>query len=95
MFLARDGHGRKKTAENLATVSAAIEENLRQLVRKLAKNFILPKSSMHELIHRDLGMKSRVIQSRPPLVEATRLRHLEKSRVLLNFLKSLVTSGLI
>ena len=92
----RSGRPRSvRTAENVATVSAAIEENPRQSIRKLAKKFSCPKSSMHELIHHDLGMKSRAIQNRPRLTEATRLRRLEKSKMLLNFLKSPVTSGFI
>ena len=47
------------------------------------------------MIRKDLNMESRMIQNRPPLTEATRFHRLEKSRVLVNLLKSPVISGLV
>jgi len=92
----RSGRPRSlRTPENVAAVSEAIEENPRQSIRKLAKKFSFPETSMRELIHQDLNMESRVIHNRPRLTEATRLRRLEKSKLLLNFLKSPVTTGFV
>ena len=84
----RSGRPRSiRTSENVAAVSLAIEENPRQSIRSLARKFHFPETSMRELIHEALHMKSHAIQNKPRLTEATRLRRLERSKVLLYFLK--------
>lgn len=75
----RSGRPRSiRTSENVAAVSLEIEENPRQSIRSLARKFHFPETSMRELIHEDLHMKSHAIQSKPRLTEATRLRRLER-----------------
>ena len=46
------------------------------------------------MTYQDLNMKSRLVQSRPRFTEEVRLRGLEGSQLLLNFMKSLRTANL-
>ena len=46
------------------------------------------------MTYEDLNMKSRSVQSRPRFNEEVRLRRLEGSQLLLNFMKSLRTANL-
>lgn len=92
----RSGRPRScRAPENVAAVSQAIQDNPRQSIRKLAKKFSCHEKSMRNLVHHDLGMKSRTIQDKPRLTESTRLRRMERCKFLLNFMKSRNTANLV
>ena len=79
--------------ENVAAVSRAIQDNPRQPIRKFARKFGCHEKPMLNLFHHDLGMKSRKIQDKPRLTESTRLRRMERCKLLLNFMKSSNTAS--
>ena len=83
----RSGRPRSvKVPENVTAVSQAIQDNPRQSIRKLAKKFGLQESSLLNLVHHDL-MQSRKVQDTPRLTETTSLRRMERSKILLTFIK--------
>ena len=77
-----------RTLENVTAVSQAIKDSPRQS----SGNY--QKLSIRSMIHQGLNMKSRTVQSRPRFTEEVRLRRLEGSQLLLNFMKGLRTANL-
>ena len=80
------GSGRPRSVvplENVTAVSQAIKDNPRKSSGSCQKLFI------RGVIHQDLNMKSRSVQSRPRFTEEVRLWRLEGGQLLLNFMKSL------
>ena len=68
----RYGGGKGRTARTKATVravAAKIARNPRRSMRKLAIEHGISKSAMARLVHHDLGMVSRAVQSRQLITE--------------------------
>ena len=85
------GSGRPRSARtltNVTAVSQAIKDNPRQ------SSGNCQKLSIRSMTYQDLNMKSSSVQSRPRFTEEVRLRRLEGSQLLLNFIKSLRTANL-
>ena len=85
------GSGRPRsdrTLTNVTAVSQAIKDNPRQ------SSGNCQKLSIRSMTYQDLNMKSSLVQSRPRFTEEVRLRRLEGSQLLLNFMKSLRTANL-
>ena len=72
----------------MTAVSQAIKDNPRQ------SSGNCQKLSIRSMTYQDLDMKSKSVQSRPRFTEEVRLRHLEGSQLLLNFMKILRTTNL-
>ena len=85
------GQGRKKmqrTEGNVTQVKAIIDEEPRQSIRKLAKDFEMPETSMRRLINDELCYKSRAIQTKNCSTLTQKDMRKKRCKVLLNWMKA-------
>ena len=85
------GQGRKKmqlTEGNVTQVKAIIDEEPRQSIRKLAKDFEMPETSMRGLINDELCYKSRAIQTKNCITLTQKDMRKKRCKVLLNWMKA-------
>ena len=79
----RGGPPRKKrTARKIASVARAVEKNPRKSIRRLAAGHGMSERTMRRLLKEDLGLKSRVVQSRPLLTASAKEKRVERAREL-------------
>lgn len=84
----RKSTGRKRTvrtAENIKKVRERIRRNRHQTVRKLAKDLKVSRSSMHNIIQKDLGMRAYKKKRVHGLTEAQRVARVKKCKHLLEW----------
>jgi transposase len=85
----RPGRGRKKTARNPRNIRRAKGMNQRNptskmnSTRKLAKKLGIGKSSVHEILSVDLGLKPFKYQKRQKLTAEAKKKRLDRARALL------------
>lgn len=76
-----------RTNRRINAVSAAVAQEPKRNIRALARRFKVPLTSMHRIVRDDLGLNSRVQQSRPLLTADVKEKRLERATKLLNRLK--------
>lgn len=84
-----------RTPRNVKTVARIIQQNPRQSIRGLSKKMDCAESSMRNLVHKELNMKSRVIMDKPRLTEANRQRRVDRCKSLMNFMKDQQTGKFV
>ena len=84
-----------RTPRNVKTVARIIQQNPRQSIRGLSKKMDCAESSMRNLVHKELHMKSRVITDKPRLTESNRQRRVDRCKSLMNFMKDQQTGKFV
>ena len=78
----------KRSASKVKVIRERIRRNPKRSMRKMAKETGMSVRSLGRIVHNDLKMSSFTLQKRQSLSEAVKLKRLERSKVLLNELKS-------
>lgn len=90
-FSKLENGGRPRTIRTqtlINRVQESVEDNPKQNVRRMARDFNVSRSTMGRLVNKDLGLKSRAISKVQSLTALQRQKRFERSKKLLNWLKS-------